>query len=245
MDLIKIAQRLEKQATLTAKIAEAEERRVIIQSLKNASNKTAFGAEIAEYKDVRVITDHQSFRMEELPAKGKRKLRVMSFYLMPYQHEFSLFNLPNIVDRAEISDFDSFELAVSKIEESLQYWKKRCKEEHPEAKSFYPLDVKTSIQEVNYLLIEPADVKPMSIQGKDFTVESKWTSFSAYDPQSDFQLSDPHYTQYAAKSAGAARKFYKILNANPDALKNVPWSQFGDWMRSNGIKYDTHFSVWH
>jgi hypothetical protein len=98
---------------------------------------------------------------------------------------------------------------------------------------------------VHYLKVEPPNTKPIDVKGKDFTMKVTWTSFRIYSPDSDFQQADPSYTVLEGSSASSARKLYKILSANPDALKSVSWSALSDWFDKNGIGYETHFSQWH
>jgi hypothetical protein len=99
--------------------------------------------------------------------------------------------------------------------------------------------------QVHFLQVEPTDSKPFIVEGKDFKVDVSWTDYKAYSPSSDFQQADPHYTLYTQTSAAAARKLYKILRADPEALKTIGWGAFKNWLDKNGIGCDTQFSVWH
>jgi len=84
----------------------------------------------------------------------------------------------------------------------------------------------------------------MMVAAEDFTLTVSWVRFSAYSPSSDFQQTDPHYTQVVAKSSAAGRKLYKMLKANPEALKSVSWARFTDWLKQNDIAYAMNFSQW-
>jgi hypothetical protein len=244
MNLVKIANKLEQESLLESKVANAEERRCILKTLK-ASVRTAFDEEVQEYKQVRLVYDiHHSFRLEELPEKGKRTLRILRFHLPPFQHNFSLFNMPNIIDRTKIGHSDSYDSAKAKVEKAIQEVTEMSIKDRP-TENPKLIEVQTYESKVNYLLIEPADTRPMKFDGKDFVVASSWTNFTSYSPNSNLQDMDPSYTLYESKSASAARKFYKTLKSNPDALKTIPWSQFDDWLKQNGIHYDIHHSVWH
>ena len=242
MNLLKIASQLEQESLLASRVANAEERRCILKTLK-ASVRTAFEEEVQEYKQVRLVYTMQHLKLEELPQKGKRTLRILRFELPPYQHHFSLFNMPNIIDAAKLANHDNYESAKAKIEKAIQEVTEMSIKDKP-AENPKLIETRTYENEVNYLLIEPADTKPMKIEGKDFMIQAKWTEFKSYSPDSDFQQADPYYTLYQSKSAAAARKFYKTVKSNPDALKTITWSEFGKWLDHNGIRYDTHFSQW-
>jgi hypothetical protein len=82
------------------------------------------------------------------------------------------------------------------------------------------------------------------VEGKDFKVSVSWTGYKAYDPSSDFQQASPYYTLYTQTSAAAARKLYKILKSDPDALKTLGWGAFKNWLDKNGVGCDTQFSQW-
>jgi len=99
-------------------------------------------------------------------------------------------------------------------------------------------------EQVYFLEVMPSDSKPFKAKGKDFEVNVQWGGFGAYSPSSDLQSHDPSYTKIVAKSKGAARKFYKILKADPDALKNIDWRGFDSWLDRNKVGYDTQFSQW-
>jgi hypothetical protein len=239
-----MANKLEQESFLASKVANAEERRCILKTLK-ASVRTAFDEEVQEYKQVRLVYDmHHNFRLEELPEKGKRTLRIFKFHLPPFQHNFSLFNMPNIIDAAKIGHSDSYESAKVKVGKAIQEVTEMSIKDKP-IENPKLIEVQTYENKVNYLLIEPADTRPIKVDGNDFVVTSNWTNFTSYSPSSDLQAMDPSYTLYESKSASAARKFYKTLKSNPDALKTIPWSQLGDWLKQNGIRYDIHHSVWH
>ena len=64
------------------------------------------------------------------------------------------------------------------------------------------------------------------------------------EQREDFQAMDPTYTMYEATAAASARKLYKILKGDPNALKSISWGKLGDWLTKNRINYKTHFSVY-
>ena len=102
-----------------------------------------------------------------------------------------------------------------------------------------------SESDINYQEVEPDETGEIICEGKNFKVTCSWNKFSAYDPDSDFQSMDPTYTVYNSASPTSARKLYQILQKDPNALKEVSWSQFKDWAKTRGIRTETNFSQWH
>jgi hypothetical protein len=197
--------------------------------------------------------------IEELPVKGKKRLRQAEYWgsnaFGSTIHMPDAFMIENLTRDMRPSPSMSFEQAVTAFQEAIQ---KAIKEvnagsgrrgqgpDRPLADwERTQLERAPSISEVFYLEVEPADYSPLSVQGKDFTMAVEWGEFEAYSPNSDFQQMDPHYSVKKQKSAGAARKLFKILKADPDALRGVAWSVLGDWLAKNGVGYDSHSSQWH
>lgn len=187
----------------------------------------------------------RDYRLTELPVPGKRRLRVRSggFSQMASRHASYLL-MVNIIGKIQFGGI-TYEQACEAIDREM-----KSLVDEANAESNDPKDYKTLIDgpwetTVFYLEVEPHSMKAFTVDGKDFKLEVDWGKFKAYSPNSDFQQADPHYTLYESKSPTAARKMFKILKANPDALKSVSWDEFGTWMGRNGVAYDTHFSQWH
>jgi hypothetical protein len=187
----------------------------------------------------------RDYRLTELPVPGKRRLRVRSggFSNMASHHGRFLL-MVNVIGKIMFGGV-TYDQACDLIDKEM---KKLVDAANAEAEK--ALDYKDLIDgpwetQVFYLEVEPHGTKGFTAEGKDFKLEVGWNEFKGYDSASDFQQADPHYTMYKSKSAMAARKMYKILRADPDALKQVAWGAFGDWMRRNGIAYDIQFSQWH
>ena len=191
--------------------------------------------------------------LEELPSKPLKSKHMKQLFI-PFGPNssypgVSAFISDNLLSDAKIGRGDSYDSAKKKLEKALEKagkrmedeWKKNPKTEGRDPSPWFSRPREST---VHYLQVEPKDYKPMTIKGKDFSITSEWNNFSAYSPNSDFQSHDPHYTQYVAKSPTAGRKLYKILKANPDALKDVSWDSLDDWMRKHKINHKTNFSVW-
>jgi hypothetical protein len=214
--------------------------------IKVAKNLIARGEKIFYGKDVRIKLDENRdiIELEELPEKGKKKLRVFNLSLHPYYRsgrgeQSHLLLMVNVIGNS-INQSATYDGLKKKIEQGY----KKAEAEYHKVNNTSGKTYGAWEDSVHYLQIEPKDMNPFVAQGKDFTVEVSWTNFKAYDPKSDFQSMDPHYTLYEAKSAASGRKLYKMLKADPNALKSVSWDKFSRWLASNNIKYDTHFSVW-
>jgi hypothetical protein len=198
-------------------------------------------------KEWRLQWSDAIWKLEELPAKGKKKLRVAEMQ-NPYHLQAGDGFIPaNILRVAKVSSSDSFEHVKEKIQNAmLAAAKATLAKIPPEKAKHYDWLLRQQWYEnqVYFLEIMPEGVEPFTAHGKDFTVAVEWGSYKAYSPDSDFQQSDPHYTLYESSSAGAARKMYQTLKANPDALKSVAWAKFDEWLKANKIGYEIHFSQW-
>ncbi len=186
------------------------------------------------------------WQLEELPAKGKRKLRVCTLS-NPYYIVRSQNLIPdNVLRSAGLSKSDSYE-AIKKKLETAMLEAAAADVKSGKAPKWVDSDrsgIKWYENEVYFLEVVPEDVHPFKVEGKDFTLDVAWTDFKAYSPDSDMQLSDPHYTIIQQKSPGAARKLYTTLTADPKALKSVSWSEFTKWLDTKKIGYDMRFSQW-
>ena len=221
--------------------------------VKIAKLLTGYGEEIIiETAKIRVYrTDREGFTVQEMPSKGKKRLRRLSLSISEWAKAggtdysvFSTVNLPNLEREAGLSRSMSYDQAKKALEGSMDEMHQNTEDKAGESINIHAMFNGPYEDQVYYLEVEPSDARPFTAKGKDFTVSVEWTEFKAYSPDSDFQQSDPHYTLYESKSATAARKFYKILKADETALRSVSWSDFSDWLRSKKVNYDTHFSVW-
>lgn len=222
--------------------------RELIERLSVTQDKNKFLG-----KDVRLTWDREGWYLEELPSSGNKKLRQANLYnrgsswLMLHRRADE-FIPDNILMNAKLKKSDDYRKVKLKIgiaqKNAEVQWKKK-----PENLEYYKehdwlFKDKWQEQTINYLKVTPENADPIKGEGKDFTVASEWTTFSAYSPGSDFQGMDPSYTEYESKSPTAARKLYKILSANPKALKGIGWRDFSGWLKQNKINYKTNFSVW-
>jgi hypothetical protein len=202
-------------------------------------------------KDARLQWSRATWLLEELPQKGKKKLRKATLQ-NPSLHGAMDWWIPgNILNLAGLSTGDDYDKVKSKLEDAYVEAAKRTEEGAKDRERQGWEQNKEWIQKlvwyespVFYLEVTPEGVESFTAEGKDFTVKVEWGNFEAYSPNSDLQQSDPHYTLYEAKSAGAGRKFFKILKADPNALKSVAWNGFDEFLKKNGVGYDIHFSQW-
>jgi len=191
-----------------------------------------------------------NWKLEELPQKGKKKLRVSSMQnvdgLFRGHKAPHHFIAGNILRDAKLTRSDTYDKVKAKIDRAYQkafsdlssgQWAEWLEQND------WVKNVKWQESPVHYLKVEPEGMVTIQAKGKDFSVKSEWTTFSAYSPH-DAHDYDPSYTQYEAKSAAAGRKLYKILQKNPRALSGVSWNEFNAWLTKKKIAFDTHFSQW-
>jgi len=189
-------------------------------------------------------TDDAVF-LEELPVRGKKRLGTLHCeysYLAKVQ-SLSHFITQNLVRDARVQEGDSYRAAVKKIKDAFEKAITDAAIDSDMDETELRRSIRFDEEEVWYLKVAPGSSDPITAEAADFTISSSWTDFSAFSPDSDLQNHDPSYTKYVSKSAGAARKLYKILNADPDALAHISWSNFGKWLDQNKISYDTRFST--
>jgi hypothetical protein len=200
----------------------------------------------------RLTWSRMGFSLEELPAKGKKKLTKAFFSFPGYQGGASFMIPENILRDAKVDRDDSVEEVMKKIDkawgmsidaaESGKYYDNDKK--YIEETKTYIRKITWSKEQVHYLKIAPEGTEPFSVEAKNFSISLKWTEWKAYSPNSDFQGHDPSYTMYESKSAASARKLYQMLKADPSVVKSLTWDKFGDWLAKNNIAYDTNFSSW-
>lgn len=231
-------------------------RREIIATVKEAALEPKWQNTVAGEK-VRIrwnLHPRGAVLIEELPSRGKKRLQRATFSV---QDTFSniadapnSFMVENLLRDFKPSPSMSYDQAVTAFKGAiaeatahvdagkaqrgrmLHQW-----ERSQLAKLPYQSDV-------FYLEVEPADYSPLEIQGKDFVMKAEWGEFEAFSPNSDFQQMDPHYSVKEQKSPAAARKLFKILKADPEALRSINWSGLGDWLTQNGVAFETHHSQW-
>ncbi len=188
--------------------------------------------------------DFASFRLEELPAKGKKRLRTCEGSVNGHLNISDLLNMSNLMRFAKIKKSMSYDQAKKAIDKAVDELYELVNEDVGRELEYRTLFNGPYEKSVHFLQIEPKDTKPFTADGKDFTVSLSWTKFHARDSDDDMGGHDPSYTDYVSKSAAAGRKMYKIMSADPKALSSVKISDFSDWLRKNGVAYDLHFSVW-
>lgn len=245
---------------LAASLPEGDAmRRELLAAVKEAAEPRWTNTVAGEKARIRWNTHprHQIV-IEELPVKGKKRLRRAEYWASSafghVTHMPNAFMVENLMRDMKPSPSMSFEQAVAAFKAAIQAatvevdagsGRRGQGDDRPLADwEKTQLGRAPSISEVFYLEVEPADYSPLSVKGKDFTMASEWGEFKAYSPNSDFQQMDPHYSVKVQKSAGAARKLFKMLKADPDALRGISWSVLGDWLDKNGIGFNTNHSQW-
>lgn len=192
-----------------------------------------------------------AWQLDELPVKGKKKLEQASLQSPNFTGAASFAMAENILMWAKIDKGDSVAEVKRKIldahKEGLQMaldgkWGDREKA-YAEGQNWIR-KIQWYSRDVFYLDVDPEGIEPFSVEGKDFSVKVEWKNFTSYSPTSDLALSDPHYTLYEASSPTAARKMFKLLKADPKALKGVAWTDFSGWLNKNKIQYKSRHSNW-
>lgn len=194
-------------------------------------------------RGARLRWDRYGFLVEELPAKGKKKLRtkwIQSYG--PYNgFQGSAFIADNIIRSQRISNRDTYSDLKTKVIEGIAAG---LVEEGQEPRRWGATEQQLRDEVVHYLKVEPENMEPFNVKAKDFTLAVSWLEFGAYSPGSDLQQHDPHYTKIVSKSPAAARKLYKAMTVMPEAIRNMPYSDFTNWLKKNKVAFDYQFSQW-
>ena len=194
------------------------------------------------------LTWTYNMKLEELPAKGLKKLRVMDFYLGGYPTDPAVKNsfafMPrNLVSRAKIGSHDDYDSMKDKLQRAIRESLEDTIDNKHDV-DYILRRYNNSEHTVHYLKVAPENMEPFSVRGKDFTVDLSWTEFKSYSPSSDLTLNTPHYTLLVSKSPAAARKLYQALTVMPEAIRRMSWNHFIDWLKKNGVATNYHFSQW-
>ncbi len=219
--------------------------KVMERFLAASTGKTAGWEGKMVGKEFRLTWGIHNWKLEELPAKGKRKLRVATLqtYLgMTYLKNTGPFIHENLLRDAHIGTGDSYDAVKNKLQDAFAAAAEIVTGGDP--KLDYIRANKWYEESVHFLQVTPENVEPFEAEGKDFTVSCSWTKFKAYSPDSDFQSMDPSYTMIVSTAAASARKLYQILKADPNALKSIPFGKFDEWLKANKVNYELQFSVW-
>lgn len=209
-------------------------------------------------KDARLTYDDYLFRLEELPQKGKKKLRVARMNhdanrLSGWQQSFSNHMIvDNVIRLAKLSSSDGYDIIKKKIFDAIMDSIEKAKQDPSYAQFMQkhkhdPLNpdyYKWYEDLVYFTQVTPEGSEPIKVKGRDFNFTSYYDKFEVYSPQSDFNQLDPFYTGREAKSKEAARRLYNILRSNPNILSNLYYKDLDGWFKQNRIATRYLQSVW-
>ena len=202
-------------------------------------------------RDCRLTWSRNGWLLEELPQKGRKKLKRAELQNPGFAgwRGYDAYIDGNILRDAKLSKSDGYETIKQKMldayEIAADLTLNNLTPDEAKKASSWLRDVKWYENEVHFLKVTPEDTDPITVEGKDFEMKVEWTRFKVYDPKSDFQSHDPHYTMYESSAPASARKLYQMAKADPGLLKSVAWSGLSDWFTKNKIAYKTHFWQWH
>lgn len=199
------------------------------------------------FPEIRLSWNWDELMLEELHMKGKRKLRRLTYYKAPWLgmgggDDLLVPNLLRLMKYNKGTSYEDFKKQfIAIVEKTADELSKG------ELKGYNPKNMfGISEMEVFYLEVEPVGTEPFVLELKDASVNVSWTKFSSYSPGSDFNLSDPYYTQIESSSSAVARKFYKFVESAEDIKwEDMTWADFLILLKKEGMGYKTNHSVWH
>lgn len=239
-------------ARVAARVLDSRVVHGVVSRLRVARRFVAEGGKLLG-KDCRLTWSRHGWLLEELPQKGKKKLKKATLQNPAGYGHFDWFIPENVLRFANLTSGDDYGKIKSKMLDAYKesYEKLMTNPSHHDkewmekAKPDWIPKITWYEEDIFYLNVMPEGTDPFTAEGKDFQVSVKWDSFSAYSPSSDFESQDPSYTQYTQKSPQGARKLYVTLKPNPDQLKTVSWANFQGWCEKNKIPVKINFSQWH
>jgi len=210
--------------------------------------------------DCRLSWSLSGWLLEELPQKGKKKLRKAKLINPTGRgNRIRFLNLwvpDNILRSSKISPSDDYDKIKQKItsayEEALQEAqnitdqkvrsvqdKREVLEEAPigllKAEITYILGIKWREDLIHHLLVTPEGTEAFTAKGMNFEVKIEWTRFRAYAHEGDYA--------YGEASPTSARKLFSIMTSDPQALKSVSWTNLSAWLDQNKVPYKTLHSI--
>jgi len=184
--------------------------------------------------------------IEEMPGKPvKRKVRhtTVDTTWFTNQH-LDRFLMSNLVMDAKLNKSMNYEQVLKAMKDAVEGAAKAY-EGKPAGRITRPFEFDRyggmggifHEKTIGYLEVEPENFEPIKAKLKDdVTLTAHWNEFIAYSPSYRPEMMDrPHFI--SSKSPGGARKLYKILKADPDALKTVGYTDMGRFLSKHKIAY--------
>lgn len=236
----------------------------LLPLLTKQAGRGDVGELVMENDKVRVtMVDHPSNEIvvQELPSKPvKRRVRQRVYNTYYFVKWFgSSFLMQNIRSDARLSRSMDFDGVTQAMDAALEEAKERAIEdsdtrnlhrraltEQDFSRMGFPHGAFDD-REISFLEVEPANYKPVRFRGKDFGGTSEWREFTFYaDKDEDEYMAQMEGMRafYKGTSAGAARKLFKLLKADPDFCKGMTFEQFKKFLGDNKIGYTYVPTVW-
>jgi len=200
-------------------------------------------AKVLTGRNIRILKASQSIVIEELPVKGKKKLRRIIYHVIPYiqimQNRSSDILLAiNIYENARISENMTYDAASKALEKGAKEAVAQFMKEEPEISSGTVdsfLAQFLTEKEVPSLQVAPGDSRQIEFEGVDFKGQSNWNEFIIY-PQGDSFIK-----RYPAKTPTAARKFYTLISEKPNLFQRMDMETCLKWLQKNKISTDSYY----
>jgi len=188
-----------------------------------------------ETPTARLTWNDHTWTLEELPQKGKKRLRVAELpnplQNLRHNQDYMQFWLPiNVIMYAGLSKTDTYDKIKNKLEKSYDDTKESMKKRLGKLPFLGPTD--WSEKSIQAAKIKPTGTEPIKIKGKDFNMTSTWTEFSARD---NYSYGNSGWTK--SKTPGGARKLYKILRNSPHIFDNMTNVEMWNWLRDRRIGF--------
>lgn len=238
----------------------SSERRQLLSELKEARGRDWKKEIIGERVRIRWTTGGMDATLvvEELPGKPfKRRLRRAEFNTGRIEHFLRregranntyLFLMENLTDSAMFSKSMNYDRAVMAFRAAIDSAYEQIGEDAFDRWMVDSIKKMPQESEVYFLEVEPGDYSPIDTEGKDFRVVSEWTEGTIYPLPADEYMAQMEGMRafYKIKSAGGARKLYKLVTGLTKAgeLSRMSLEQFKKLLDKNKIAYRYVPTVW-
>jgi len=164
MDNVKIARELVRISQLITELSRSAKTNRPMQNYKEGK---------IVGNGMRMMWGRFSTLLEELPTKGKKKLKIFDLSLWKGADD-PYFNMSNLMREAKISKSDSYDRAKKSLEEAAEVLIDAAM-----GRGFKstPNWINIGEEAVHYLEIDPKDAPPINVKAKDFSFHSEWTKF--------------------------------------------------------------------
>lgn len=187
----------------------------------------------------RLIVDDHGFTLEEMPQKGMRRVRELYVQDIsrggPHSRAMDQFWPVGIIQDAGLKKTDSYDQIKTKLSKAHDVAYRRAKKMDPERIRDWMSSMKKISQESTKpsTQVEPENTPPIEARTAEYYLKSSWKNFTISSKGGGVLFTDE------ASSPTAARKLYKILSTDPNAIYELLKNP-RKWLAAKKINIKSH-----